>query len=373
PLSRKPGFELYDGRLYFHRRRLGKPIAPNKTKTAMKPPIRLVQLNHPTLQRRVALVEDPKLRLLDGSSSIYQLALQAITNKVSLTKLIATLASQRLLDYDPVYAGKGEWQLLPSFDHPDNPSACIVSGTGLTHKNSALGRQMMHQAAVGLTSPPTDSLRMYQWGVEGGSPPPGVVGVQPEWFYKGTGHSLRAHGRPLEIPSFAEDGGEEPEIAGAYIVDTTGRPWRVGLTTANEFSDHLMERRNYLYLAPSKLRTCAIGPELVIGGDFTAIDGKVAIRRKTGIAWTSPIRTGEKNMAHDLENLEHHHFKYPDHRIPFQAHIHFFGADAFSFSKGFTLQPGDVMEIEWNGMGRALRNPLEKNPQTETLVKPGVL
>jgi len=340
----------------------------------MSKSIRLVQLIHPTLQRRVALVEEPKLRLLDGPSSVYQLALQAIANKVSLAQLITTLASQRLLEYDPIYAGTGEWQLLPSFDHPDNPAACIVSGTGLTHKNSALGRQMMHQAAADtLTSPPTDSLRMYQWGVEGGSPKPGSIGTQPEWFYKGTGHSIRAHGRPLEIPPFGEDGGEEPEIAGVYIVDATGNPWRIGLTTANEFSDHLMEKRNYLYLAPSKLRTCAIGPELVIGGEFVGIDGTVGIRRKEELVWTSPIHTGAKNMAHSLGNLEHHHFKYPGHRIPLQAHIHFFGADAFSFSKGFPLQPGDVMEIEWKGMGRPLRNPLEKHPQPQTLIKPGAL
>ena len=340
----------------------------------MNPPLRIVQLIHPKLRRRVALVEEPKLRLLDGPASIYQLAQQAIANKVSLTGLIGTLASQLLLDYDPIYAGTGEWQLLPSFDHPDNPAACIVSGTGLTHKNSALGRQMMHQAAADtLTSPPTDSLRMYQWGVEGGSPKPGSIGTQPEWFYKGTGYALRAHGLPLEIPAFGEDGGEEPEIAGVYIIDATGHPWRIGLTPANEFSDHLMEKRNYLYLAPSKLRSCAIGPELVIGGGFTDISGTVGIRRKDQLVWSSPIHTGEKNMAHNLANLEHHHFKYPDHRIPFQAHIHFFGADAFSFSKGFSLQPEDVMEIEWNGMGRPLRNPLKKHHQPQTLVKPDVL
>lgn len=340
----------------------------------MKPPVRLVQLVHPTLQRRVALVEEPKLRLLDGPPRIYQLALQAITTKVPLTQLVPTLASQRLLDYDPIYAGTGEWQLLPSFDHPDTPAACIVSGTGLTHKNSALGRQMMHQATADtLTHPPTDSLRMYQWGVEGGSPKPGSIGTQPEWFYKGTGYALRAHNQPLEIPSFAEDGGEEPEIAGIYIVDAAGHPWRIGLTTANEFSDHLMEKRNYLYLAPSKLRNCAIGPELVIGSGFTSIDGQVGIRRKDELVWATAIHSGEKHMAHSLENLEHHHFKYPGHRIPFQAHVHFFGADVFSFGKGFTLQPGDRMEIEWNGMGRPLCNPLETVSQKQTLIKPGVL
>jgi len=334
------------------------------------PPIHLVQLIHPTGQRRVALVEEPGLRLLDGPASIYQLASQALQNRVSLTDLATTLASQRRLDYEAVYTGNDEWRLLPSFDNPDNPSACIVSGTGLTHKNSALGRQMMHQSAG---DQPTDSLRIYQWGVEGGSPQKGTIGVQPEWFYKGNGYALRAHGQPLEIPAFANDGGEEPEVAGVYIIDATGHPWRIGFTTANEFSDHVMEKKNYLYLAPSKLRNCAIGPELVLTGEFTAITGQVAIQREARQVWATPIHTGEEHMAHSLANLEHHHFKYPGHRIPFQTHVHFFGADAFSFTNGFALQDGDIMEIRWEGMGRPLRNPLKKMPQKETLTTVAIL
>jgi hypothetical protein len=214
---------------------------------------------------------------------------------------------------------------------------------------------------------------MYQWGVEGGSPKKGTIGAQPEWFYKGTGHTLRAHLQPLEIPPFAGDGGDEPEIAGIYIVDDSGSPWRIGFTPANEFSDHVMEKKNYLYLAPSKLRHCAIGPELIIGGDFTDIGGDLTIRRNTQPVWTTPIHTGTKNMAHTLDNLEHHHFKFEGHRIPRQAHVHFFGADAFSFSKGFELEAGDEMEIEWRGMGRPLRNPLKKDATSQSPIKPGVL
>src|ERR1041385_6578337 len=56
-------------------------------------------------------------------------------------------------------------------------------------------------------------------GLEGGRPKPGAIGVAPEWFYKGCGTILRAHGEALLVPPFAEDGGEEPEIAGIYIVD----------------------------------------------------------------------------------------------------------------------------------------------------------
>jgi hypothetical protein len=327
--------------------------------------LRLVQLYNTRSGRRIALVSEPTLILVDAYSSVYDLAREAIEKDIPLNEFIAAHLSDEKLDYDPIYKQESEWQLLPSFDHPENPFGCLISGTGLTHKNSALNRQMMHQGGEGK---PTDSMQMYQWGVENGSPGKDRIGAQPEWFYKGSGHILRGHGQPLEIPTYGDDGGEEPEIAGVYMIDKGGHPWRIGFTVGNEFSDHIMEKKNYLYLAPSKLRNCAIGPELVIDPDFEDIDGKVRIIRNGQAIWDKPIRTGQKNMAHSLENLEHHHFKYPAHRIPFQAHVHFFGADAFSFGDKIALQTGDVMEIEWTGFGRALQNPLNISQEKEELI-----
>ncbi len=52
-------------------------------------------------------------------------------------------------------------------------------------------------------------------------------------------------------------------------------------------------------------------------------------------------------MAHSLANLEYHHFKYANHRVPGQAHVHFYGADAFSFGEDVRLQDGDRMEVRW--------------------------
>src|SRR5580704_3807169 len=147
------------------------------------------------------------------------------------------------------------------------------------------------------------------WGGAGGKPELGELGVAPEWFYKGCGAVLRAHNEPLTVPDFAEDGGEEPEVAGVYLIDAQGAPRRIGLTAGNEFSDHVLERKNYLYLAASKLRTCAIGPELVVGGDFDLIPGEVTVERNGQILWSRSIRTGEAVMCHSLANIEHHHFK----------------------------------------------------------------
>src|SRR5207247_5997606 len=115
---------------------------------------------------------------------------------------------------------------------------------------------------------------------------------------------------PLEVPSFGDDGGEEAEVAGIYVVDQAGQPRRIGLTIGNEFSDHKLEKKNYLYLAPSKLRTCAIGPELVVDAKFDDVWGAVRIRRNENILWSQQVVTGEKNMSHTVANLEHHHFKH---------------------------------------------------------------
>lgn len=327
--------------------------------------IRLVQLQHAAKGRQVAIVEEPNLIILKNVDSVYNLALQAIDSGKKLSSLINESISDEKLKYDDVYNGTSEWKLLPSFDNPAIPSHCIVSGTGLTHNSSALNRQVMHQTEAGTL---TDSMKVYQWGVEGGKPGAGKIGIQPEWFYKGTGSVLRGHGDALLVPDFGNDGGEEPEIAGIYIIDRKGQPVRIGFTTGNEFSDHIMEKKNYLYLAPSKLRTCSIGPEIVITNDFSSLEGHVSVTRNGKELWSANIQTGENNMAHSLENLEYHHFKYTDHRQPLQAHVHFFGTGAFSFGTGLRLETGDVMKVEWKGMGRALLNTISIDTNEEKMI-----
>jgi hypothetical protein len=326
---------------------------------------RLVQLKHPAHGRRVAVVHENQLRLLTGVDSIYRLAQSAIANHKKLKQIIADQTTRDSISYDTVHAGDSDWRLLPAFDHPGEPARCLVTGTGLTHKKSAENRQAMHSAEK---PDVTDSMRMYQWGVEGGRPAPGTIGVPPEWFYKGCGTILRAHGESLEVPPFGLDGGEEAEVAGAYLIARDSQPCRVGLVLSNEFSDHKIERQNYLYLAPSKLRTCAIGPELIVNAEFQDARGTVQILRSRKAIWSKSFATGENNMSHTVANLEHHHFKYPAHCRPGDVHIHFFGADAFSFGDGVELSDGDIMEIELAGFGRPLHNPIRINRTPQQLI-----
>lgn len=332
--------------------------------------MRLVQLFHPQEGRRVAQVDGDSLWLLKQSRSVYECAQHAIRNSVTLPDRVRAETGERSLDYKNIYRGLEDWKLLPPFDHPEEKTRCLVSGTGLTHRKGAANRNAMHQKEAGQATQEhvTDSMRIYQWGVEEGKPEEGGIGVQPEWFYKGNGTILRAHGQPLEVPCFAEDGGEEPEVAGVYLIDEAGTPRRLGFVIGNEFSDHRMERRNYLYLAPSKLRTCAIGPELCIDADFTSLEGTVSIERDGETFWSASIVTGEAHMVHSLVNLEHHHFKYPAHRHPGDAHIHFFGTGAFSFGAGITLEEDDLMIVDIPTLGRSLKNPVSMDHTTDTLV-----
>jgi hypothetical protein len=316
--------------------------------------MRLVQIAHGSYGRRVAMVDGGTLHMLGTHRSIYEFALAAMETGCRLEELVASDVSDFSLDYDEVYGLHSGWRFLPSFDHPEEPSRCLVSGTGLTHLASAANRDAMHAAAT-----MTDSMRMYHLGVEGGRPAPGETGAAPEWFYKGTGAILRGHGAALTVPHYAGDGGEEPELAAVYVIDAEGSPRRVGMTTANEFSDHQIEKQNYLYLAHSKLRPCAIGPELAIGADFSLVTGTVTIEREGSTLWTKEISTGDQRMCHSLANIEHHHFKYEPHRRPGDAHVHFLGAGAFSFGEGIVLEDRDEMVISWTGYGRPLRNRIE--------------
>jgi hypothetical protein len=298
---------------------------------------------------------------LAGYSSTYELASAAISKGVTLEALVSTTAFGAAEPYAELLTSG---RVLPPLTHPD-PAHCQVSGTGLTHLGSASTRDAMHLQAKpqGPDAPAlTDSMRMFQWGVEGGRPPQGEAGAQPEWFYKGNGTILVGCGRPIVAPDFALDFGEEPEVVGLYVISPGGQPMRLGFAIGNEFSDHVTERRNYLYLAHSKLRQCAVGPELRTGELPKHLEGTSRIRRAGAVRWEKPFLTGEANMCHSLANLEFHHFKYAAHRVPGDVHLHFFGTATLSFADGIRVTAGDEFEIELPALGAPLVNVLAVTP-----------
>lgn len=329
--------------------------------------MRLIQFLDDFGTHGVGVVDETakQVRRLAGFSSTYQLAGAAIAAGESLDVTAARAEGDQTTDYRALLA---EGRVLSPLTHPE-PARCLVTGTGLTHLGSAAARDAMHQnfkqqADKGEL---TDSMKMFQWGVEGGIPKGDAPGAQPEWFYKGDGSIVVAPGAPLPSPDFALDGGEEPELVGLYLIGPDGTPHRLGFAIGNEFSDHVTERQNYLYLAHSKLRACAVGPELRTGELPRDLQGVSRIRRGHTVLWEKTFLSGEANMCHSLRNLEYHHFKYAAHRRPGDVHLHFFGTATLSFADGIRAEPGDYFEIDLPALGAPLINPLQRVDSAFTL------
>ena len=217
--------------------------------------MRLTQIVDENDKRALVVTARGDSRLVKGLRTMGDLAAEALAEGAPLRKIIADRGIGKPVD---LAAALKEKRVLIPIDH-DDPAHIHVTGTGLTHLGSAEGRDKMHRTLADATTL-TDSMKMFKLGLDGGKPAPGATGVQPEWFYKGDGSTLAPPGGDLVSPSFALDGGEEPEIVGLYVVDHDGQPVRVGFALGNEFSDHVIERQNYLYLAHSKLQAGELRP-----------------------------------------------------------------------------------------------------------------
>ncbi len=244
---------------------------------------------------KAALVDDTdQVSVIEVVGGTYALAMMAVQHGVALKDLIQQHLGNQVLSYQDLIDSQ---RLLPPLTHPD-AAHCLVSGTGLTHLGSADTRDAMHAKLSADDADLSDSMRMFKMGLEGGRPATGQVGVQPEWFYKGDGDSVVAPECALPVPGCAQDAGEEPELVGLYVIAPDGTPVRVGFAVGNEFSDHVTERHNYLWLAHSKLRACSFGPEILIGelpadlrGDPMAVD----VPMRSGVTQKAPaIGEGEE-------------------------------------------------------------------------------
>ena len=342
--------------------------------------MRIVQLQTSDKGRRLGVINGDKIldvTEIDGMPtlrSVYEAFHAAEQRGLSLNELLAVRAkeSSRRFDYKVVLAtepNSGRPYLLPPVDHPD-PYRTLVAGTGLTHLGSMQSRDQMHVAnkpasasTEQSTVPKTDSAKMFEMGLADGRPTDGQRGVAPEWFFKGNGSILRGQREKLQIPDFALDGGEEPEIVGCYMIDKNGQPVRLGFSLGNEWSDHATEKINYLYLAPSKLRTCPIGPELNTDWNFQEVTLRCTVTRgKQTLYDSGSLFSGERHMSHSLANLEDHHFKYPQHCQPGDVHLHFFGTSKLSFStRDWKYADGDIVKVEAHGWSAPLTNSVQRS------------
>ncbi len=331
--------------------------------------MRIVQFEVPGSGRRVGVIDNDLVRDVTAVQPnwmrTYDLFLAAREADRSMQSLLddvlnsADVPTISYRDLQTATPGGDRAFLCPPLDHAD-PHRVLISGTGLTHTGGMKSRDQMHSDADSAIAqvPKTDSAKMFDKGIEGGKPTPGQRGAAPEWFYKGNGTNLRGPGEALELPAFALDGGEEPELVGCYIIDEAGVPRRLGFALGIEWSDHATEKINYLYLAPSKLRTCSVGPELNTDFDFGQVSLRCTVTRNAECIYDSgELFSGEEFMCHSLANCEDHHFKYPQHRQPGDVHLHFFGTSKLSYStRDWKYQPGDEVQLEAAGFSAPLVN-----------------
>lgn len=328
--------------------------------------LRIVQFYRPDQGRRVGIVDGETV--FDVTSArpewrrVVDVAEAALQRGSSLEQMLNDVRESgdcQTLDYDALLnTDVDRATISPPVNHADE-HRILITGTGLTHTGGMKSRDQMHGDGAASEN---DSVRMFQMGVEGGKPEAGHRGAAPEWFYKGDGFNLRGRGQTLEIPRFTTDGGEEPEIAVVYLIDEERTPRRLGFCLGNEWSDHPLEKINYLYLAPSKLRTCALGPELITDLDFAEVELNCRVMRGDEILYDSgPLLSGENHMCHSLVNCEDHHFKYAQHRRPGDVHIHFLGTSKLSYGeRDWTYEDGDVITIRSPQMGASLVNPVAR-------------
>ena len=176
--------------------------------------MRLVQIANGSA-RRVALVGEPHLHCLDRVESRLRIRLGLHSRPCAADPSSSRSCHRR--DSSPMTKSTRERAngtcCLRSMS-PGAPERVLVSGTGLTHLGSAKDRQAMHVQTCNRRKPLTDSMRMFEWGIAGGRPKEGEIGVAPEWFYKGHGRcragALRAADCARHTPKTAEKRQKSP-------------------------------------------------------------------------------------------------------------------------------------------------------------------
>ena len=128
----------------------------------------LVQIGNGT-SRRVAVVDEPHLSCLDGSRVDLRAGISdALRQGQTTLRHAQGSAPANRSDYDAIYSGKSRMATARAHRCARRtPIASTGLRHGLTHLGSAKDRQAMHlQPHHRPQQPMTDSMRMFEWGVD---------------------------------------------------------------------------------------------------------------------------------------------------------------------------------------------------------------
>lgn len=211
-------------------------------------------------------------------------------------------------------------QLLAPIDEQE------VWAAGVTYKRSRTARMEESEAAASCYD------RVYE------SP-------RPELFLKATPHRVSGPGQPLRIREDSNWNVPEPELT--LVINT--RKQLVGFTIGNDMSSRDIEGDNPLYLPQAKVynQCCGLGPCITLPSampESNAIGIRLNIRRGDQVAFAG--ETSIEQMARTFDDL-----------IGWLSRDNSFPTGAFLLTgtgivpDDFTLEPGDLIEIEIDGIG----------------------
>jgi 2-dehydro-3-deoxy-D-arabinonate dehydratase len=173
---------------------------------------------------------------------------------------------------------------------------------------------------------------------------------RPELFFKATARRVSGPDAPIAVRTDSTWDVPEPELA--LVINAHAEV--VGYTIANDVSSRSIEGENPLYLPQAKVwsGSCALGPGVVPAwevADPYALAIHMRILRHGAELWRGQTSTAELNRR--FEDLVRYLFLEDD----FPDGVILSTGTALVPEAPFTLHPGDIVEIEIDGLGM-LRN-----------------
>ena len=207
--------------------------------------------------------------------------------------------------------------------------------------------------AAGVTYMRSKSARMEESEQSGGDHFYDLVyeAERPELFFKSTGSRARGHLAPVCIRKDSAWNVPEPELT--LAINSAGQIF--GYTIGNDMSSRSIEGENPLYLPQAKIYrgSCAIGPCLVVGNVLTP-DTKISIMisRLANVVFQGDTSVSQlKRTFHELAD-----YLFRENEFPCGAYL--MTGTGIVPDSGFTLQSGDRIQIQIEGLG-VLENEVE--------------
>ena len=175
---------------------------------------------------------------------------------------------------------------------------------------------------------------------------------RPELFFKSLPEKAVGPGEPVGIRRDSRWSVPEPELA--LAINSRGKV--VGYTIGNDMSSRDIEGENLLYLPQAKIYqgSCALGPWIELGATEPAVREwkiRLEIRRNDKAVFNGETSVDQIKRRFD----ELASFLFRSQSFPHGAVL--LTGTGIVPPDGFTLDDGDVVQIEISGIG-VLRNPV---------------